>query len=599
MQTTLDLGTPYALSAPAAGFELADDEMIVDLFAGGGGSSTGIARALGESPDIAVNHWPAAIECHETNHPDTMHYCASVNALDPRDLVPAGKRVGLLFAAPDCRSFSRSRGAAPKSKSIRDLAWIVPHWIEMKRPRVICVENVAEFQDWGPLTLEGQAIKSQKGETFKEWVRTIRSHGYAIEWKVLNCADYNAPTTRRRLIIIARCDGLPIVWPEATHGRPGDSAVIAGEKQPWLTSGEQIDYSLPVYSIFLSREEAKVAGVRRPLAEKTLRRIAQGMFRHCLEADNPYLVAYQGSSVMPLTHHGDGDRTHALDEPFRTITAANRGELAYASPFFARTAHGDVDRNGKRRGRGDHALADPYPTITSSPDSALVCPQIAGSPYLVANNENNVPKSLSAPLSTVTGGNRHLYVAPTLIQTGYGERPGQAPRVPGLDKPLGTVVAGGQKHGLACAALTCFNQNAAGSTPADPFKTVIAGATRHAYIEGQISGDVDRSEEVTEFLWKYRELATKPVTRSRIGELMIGGVPMRIRDIGLRMISPAELFRASGFPEDYIHDRTASGRKLSKTEQVKLCGNAVPPPLVEAIISANVGPRRRRLAAAA
>lgn len=521
------------------GYELEDNEIIVDLFAGGGGVSTGIEMALGRSPDVAVNHDPDAIAMHEANHPLTTHYQTSVYAVNPDDAVPAGKEVGLLWASPDCRSHSRAKGGAPKSKGVRDLAWIVVHWIERKRPRVICVENVNEMIKWCELDDAGHPIKAQEGKTFLEWWEAIRKHGYKIEKRELNAADYGAPTTRKRLFIVARRDGLPIRWPDRTHAPHDHPDVLSGKLSPWRTAAEIIDFTIPTHSIFLTKDEAKIAGCKRPLADKTMRRIARGMYRHVIHASDPFMVAYYGEK------EGESFRGSTLDRPFHTQTTANRFGLVV--PL---THQGD-DRV--------YGMQDPLRTITAANRAEMAI------------------------------------VSPTIIQTGYGERKGQAPRVPGIGKPIGTIVAGGQKHALAAAHLSCFNQNAAGSTPGDPLKTVMAGATRHVYIESAIVGGIDRSLEVAEFLWKYRELSEKPVTRDSMGIVHVDGNPMKITDIGLRMITPNELYDATGFPSDYQNEIVGGDfpRTLSKSARVRLVGNAVPPPMVAHLIAANVSPTKR------
>lgn len=548
------------------GYELQDDEIIVDSFAGAGGMSCGIEWATGRAPDVAINHNPIAIATHEANHPTTTHYSASVYALDPRE-VAAGRKVGIFWGSPDCRSHSRARGSAPKSKSVRDLAWVIVHWAKLVRPRIIGVENVREFQDWCPLDENGKAIASKKGETFQEWVRSLEDLGYEVEWRILNAADFGAPTTRQRLFVQARCDGLPILWPEASHGKPTSAEVNNGDLAAWRTAAECIDYGLQTHSIFLTSEQAKIAGCKRPLADKTLRRIAKGMFRHIIDNPEPFVLAKTNHPaankenpgiVVPLTHQGD-DRAYASSDPFRTITGANRGELAWVSPYFARTAHGEVCAKGKKRGKGDHGPNEPYPTITSSNDSALICP--------------------------------------TLVQTGYGERSGQAPRALDMQKPLGTVVAGGSKHAYVAAMLTCMNQNAAGSTPRDPLKTVMAGATRHVYIDADLDGKTDRSKEVAAFLWKYREFSDQEVSLDDVGTLQINGIPMRITDIGLRMLTGNELARAQGFDlatfDPNVRVEHKDGKKVylknTATQVVKMIGNSVAPPCGAAVIGAMIG----------
>ena len=562
----------YGFNDAEAGYGLQDDEIIVDSFAGAGGMSYGIKWATGREPDVAINHWPEAINTHEYNHPSTTHYSASVYALDPRE-VAAGRKVGIFWASPDCRSHSRARGGAPKSKSVRDLAWVVVHWAKLVAPRAIGVENVSEFRDWCPLDEKGRAIKEKKGETFRAWVAELESLGYTVEWRILNAADYGAPTTRKRLFIQARRDGLPILWPAETHGAPDNPLVRAGALRPWRTAAECIDYAQRTNSIFLTKEEARESGCKRPLSEKTMKRVARGLFRQVINAERPYIVEYGAEQkddnpfaandrrpgvVIPLTHQGDL-RFHSPDAPMPTVTGANRGELAWVSPFFARTAHGEIDAKGRKRGRGDHGPLEPYPTVTSSQDSALVCP--------------------------------------TLVQTGYGEREGQKPRSLDIGSPLGTVVAGGSKHALVAAMLHCNNQNAIGSTPADPLKTVMAGSARHVYIDAELEGGVDRSQQVADFLWENRDLSEVEVTHDSVGTLMVGGVPLRITDIGLRMLSAMELASAQGFdssfdPSTRVETDEEGNKKLVKntaTAMVKMIGNSVAPPVGAAVIGAIIG----------
>lgn len=325
--------------------------LIVDNFAGGGGASTGIEAALGRPVDIAVNHDPIAIEMHRANHPETQHYCESVWDVDPRK-VCGGRPVELAWFSPSCTHFPRARGTKPVDKNIRGLAWVALRWAATVRPETIMVENVPEFLTWGPVVKNDKdkliPCPERKGREFRAWVNALRRHAYSVEWKELSACDFGAPTIRKRLFIIARRSGR-IVWPEVTHGKPGNLFL-----HPYRTAAECIDWSIPCPSIFERR---------KPLADATLRRIAAGIQRYVLSAE-PYII--------PLTHHG-GHRVKSLHDPLPTITAAHRGEYALISP--------------------------------------------------------------------------------TLIQTGYGEREGQAPRVPGIDKPLGTVVAGGAKHAVVAAFL--------------------------------------------------------------------------------------------------------------------------------------------------
>ncbi len=476
-------------------------ELIVDNFAGGGGASTGIEMALGRSPDYAINHDGAALAMHEANHPDTEHVSKNIWQVDPLDVV--GQRpVGLAWFSPDCKHFSRAKGGKPVARNIRDLAWTVVLWARRVRPRVIILENVSEFRDWGPLVDRGDGkwlpCPNRRGQTFERWAGELRRLGYRVQWRELRACDYGAPTIRKRLFLIARRDGLPIVWPEPTHGKPGTPGL-----QPWRTAAEIIDWSLPCPSIFLTAEEGRAIGVNRPLAEATMARIAKGVRRYVIEADEPF-----------------------------------------------------------------------------------VAPGCGG----------------------------------TLIQTGYGEREGQSPRVPGLDKPLGTVVAGGVKHALVAAFLAQHNAGPRapfGRGADEPLSTVTATGSQQAvvsagllHLKGSERGmtPVDaptrtvlagggHQAEVRAFLIKYygdggqdqdcREPLHTVPTRDRFGVVMVHGEPYQIVDIGMRMLTPRELFRAQGFPDSYIIDPEHNGRPLTKSEQVRMCGNSVSPPVAAALVRAN------------
>lgn len=481
--------------------------LIVDLFAGGGGASTGIFAALGRHPDIAINHSAAAIAMHTANHPTTKHYQEDIWEVDPRKAV-GRRKVALLWASPDCRHFSRAKGGVPVSKGVRSLAWVIVRWAAATRPDRIVVENVPEFVTWGPLAEDGRPCPVRVGQTFGEFVEQLRLLGYAVEWRTMVAADYGAPTTRKRLFLVARCDGQPIVWPEPTHGK--------GRALPWRTAAEIIDWSQPCPSIF---------GRKKPLAEATLRRIAAGVWRYVINAARPFIV--------PVTHVG-GDRVHSIDEPLRTVTSANRGELSL--------------------------------------------------------------------------------IAPTLIQTSYGEREGQAPRVLDLHQPLGTVVAGGQKHGLVAALLTKHYGGVVGHEVTRPIGTVTA-QDHHALTVAHLSkfyGTSTGSDmrepvptvtatgqhiaEVRAFLITYygqggpttlRDPLDTVTTRDRFGLVTVDGQDYAIADIGMRMLQPHELFAAQGFPRSY----DLLGGTLTKTQQIALAGNSVCPPLAESIVRAQFASR--------
>lgn len=325
-------------------------ELIVDNFAGGGGASTGIEMALGISPDYAINHDAIALGMHAVNHPATQHLCTSVWKVDPDEIEGD---IGLGWFSPDCKHFSKAKGARPVDKGIRDLAWVVVRWARRRAggPRVIILENVEEWITWGPLAEDNRPCPLRKGSTFKRFVRALRAEGYTeIGWRELWARDYGAPTRRKRLFFIARRDGEPIVWPKPTHGDPRSDDVKAGRLKPWLTSANDvIDWSLPCHSIFLSPDEARAAGVRRPLAAPSLTRIVKGVRRYVLDAAMPFMV--------PITHVGDS-RVYGLDEPLRTITTAHRGEQALIAPSIAFLAQNNYLEPG-------HDAREPMSTIVS------------------------------------------------------------------------------------------------------------------------------------------------------------------------------------------------------------------------------------------
>lgn len=545
-----------------------NDEIIIDNFAGGGGASTGIELALGRHVDVAINHDQEAVSMHQANHPQTRHYCENVWEVNPREVEP-GRPIGLLWLSPDCKHHSKAKGGKPVEKNIRGLAWVALRWAAIRKPRVIMLENVEEFQDWGPLVKDGNGdmrpCKKRKGREFNAFINALRHHGYEVEYRELRACDYGAPTIRKRLFLIARCDGQPIVWPIPTHGDPKKGTKL----KPWRTAAECIDWTLPCHSIFLSKEDGRAAGVKRPLADATMRRIAKGIMRYVVNAAEPFIV--------PLTHHG-ADRRTGMEQPLPTVTAAHRGEFALVTPFITEHANGSNQRN----------MPADEPLRTQ-------CAQVKGGHFAI--------------------------VAPTLIQTGYGEREGQSPRAPGLDKPLGTVVAGGTKHALVSAFLAQFNTTGNGNpnlghAVSEPVSTILSSGTQQALVTsnliklrgtnvGQsddeplqtISAQGTHFAEVRAFLVKYygtdqdpqlREPLHTITTKDRYGLVTVEGEEYAITDIGLRMLAPRELFRAQGFPENYIiGDNPTQGMKLTKSAQVRMCGNSVCPPLAEALVRAN------------
>ena len=662
-----DFKTQYGL-----GFNQQDDEIVVDFFCGGGGAGTGLEMGLGRAVTVAKNHSPAAISMHTINHPHAKHFTTDVFKGDP-DTECGGRAVGWFHMSPDCTHHSQAAGGQPRKREIRNLSWIGLKWAGMKQPRVISLENVKQILQWGPLVAKrckstGRVIKlgggiaqpgevvpvseqflvpdpKRRGQTWAVFVAELQRLGYAVEWRVIKACDFGAPTSRERLFMIARCDGQPIVWPEPTHAKsPGKG------QQKLRTAAECIDWTIPSKSIF---------GRKKDLAPATLRRVAKGMRKFVLDAASPFIV--------PIANWS-GESVQSADEPLRTVTSWPRGgSFAMASPIIAPATHQGSDR-----------VNDP-----------------------------------GAPLPTITCANRGelTLISPTLVQTGYGERAGQAPRVPALDRPLGTVVAGGVKHAIAAAHLVKFRfadegkaldeplptitsggnyKRPAGAAHAmgistvfmaqmnggfnttaaksiedplttvtntgsqqqlvtanlvhlrgncdardlnDPLHTISAGGTHHglmtaflerqfgasvgqglgepaptitvggggksSLVELQLSPEVEAGAlRVAAFLISYygtenvsgaNEPAPTITTRDRLAlvTVTIKGTPYVIVDICLRMLQPAELYKAQGFPGDYIISHGADGKPFTKTQQVHMCGNSVSPPPMAALARAN------------
>jgi len=621
---------------------LRTDEIVVDLFAGGGGASHAMETALARAVDIAINHNSWAVGLHSANHPFTRHLCQDVWEADPR-LECGGRPVGALHASPDCTHFSQAKGGQPRSRATRSLSWVVPRWAGTVRPRIITLENVKQILKWGPLIAKrdkatGRVIKldgtvaaagervpldqqflipdkKREGTTWRRFVAVLRALGYQVEWRVLRACDYGAGTTRERLYMIARCDGEAINWPEPTHG--------PARTLPYVSAASSIDWSIPCPSIF---------GRKKPLAAATQARIVRGIRRFVLDAAEPFIVH---------ATHGGERRPHGIGEPMPTITATNRGEMMIVSPTIVQCANASAN--------GVAAGGDPLGTITAWPR-----------------------------------GGSHAVVAPVLVQSGYGERTGQAPRSLDIDRPLGTIVAGGTKHALAAASLVKFRGTSDGAdagypmptitsgagaarpagaahalgvmaafleqanggfyqgagsaadepmpticangshqrlttahlvtlrrnldsqTTAEPLSTICAGATHHGVIECVLNPEQEAGAlRVAAFLMRYygtggqhgeldEPLATI-TTKDRLALVTVhlSGVPYVIVDIGLRMLKPHELFRAQGFPESYIIDRTQDGRRVSNSRAVAMVGNSVSPPPLRAILEANTSAATR------
>ena len=561
------------------------DELIVDNFAGGGGASMGIEDALCRCVDIAINHDRAAVEMHSANHPHTRHLCEDVWNVDPVEAT-GGRPVGLAWFSPDCKHFSRAKGGKPVEKKIRGLAWIVVKWAKTVKPRVIILENVREFEEWGPLNKFNMPCQKRKGRTFRRWVSSIRNLGYDVQWRTLNAADYGAPTHRRRLFLIARCDGQPIVWPAPTHG-PG--------RKPYRTAAECIDWSLPCPSIFLTREEGRKLGVNRPLAEKTMRRIAMGLKRFVLENPKPFIVR--------CDHGGDHFRGQSIEQPLGTVT----GKHGYGvvTPYLA-SRYGEAPHQDTR----GQTVDKPLNTVTPANNTGvLIAPTLvgAGGPEYSAK-----PASVDAPIGTVMVENHRALTAAFLAKH-FGGVVGHGP-----ERPIGTVTAV-DHHSVVAAHLTKFRANSIGSAADTPVPTITSGegskrpaGAAHAmgvvtanlihmnHGEKQWSGcdeptrtqtTANHAGLVYAFLTKYfgtniGHVADQPLqtitSRDRFGvvTVMVGGQPYVIVDIGLRMLTPRELARAQGFPDSYVLTGT-------KSNQVARIGNSVCPKMAEVLVRAN------------
>jgi DNA (cytosine-5)-methyltransferase 1 len=376
---------------------LVSDEIIVDSFAGGGGASTGIEMALGRSPDIAINHDPEALALHAVNHPTTRHYCESVWDVDP-EAVCEGRPVGLMWLSPDCKHFSKAKGGKPVEKSIRGLAWVAVRWAKAVRPRVIVLENVEEFADWGPLLEDGRPCPMRRGHTFRRFVRQLSACGYVVDWQEMRACDYGAPTTRKRLFLVARRDGADIVWPAPTHGRG---------LAPYRTAAECIDWSLPCPSIF-ERE--------RLLAEATLRRIARGVQRYVIEAAQPFIVPLRGTSSSHVS-------SHSVRDPLSTITGGGTHH-ALVSPTLIQTGYGERDGQAPRVPGIDKPLGT---VVAGGQKHALVAA------FLAKHYGGVVGTDLRVPLGTVTSVDHHSLVQAFLLKY-YGTE-----QDPHLGEPLHTI----------------------------------------------------------------------------------------------------------------------------------------------------------------
>lgn len=574
-------------------------ELIVDNFAGGGGASTGIEMATGYSVDIAINHDPEAIKMHKANHPNTKHYCENVWAIDPVKACN-GHPVGLAWFSPDCKHFSKAKGGKPKDKNIRGLAWVALRWAGLVRPRVIMLENVEEFKTWGPLNRGHHPIKAKQGETFQKFVQQLTDLGYEVQFRELIAADYGAPTMRKRFFMIARCDGKPIVWPEPTHAPADSEKVKAGLLEPYVGAYTQIDFSRPCPSIFDTSEEIKEKyGIRavRPLASKTLDRIAKGLKKFVLDNPEPFIIQ---------CNHGGERRPNDIREPMPTIT----GKHGYGivEPYMVQ-----IGQTGFAKDRSKD-VREPLTTIVSKNEHCLIEPTLA--PYMGTNTTNHPGGNCKDPIHTITTGNQQCLISPTLIQY-HSETSKDGVRGQAIKDPIMTVDSS-NRYGLVVSFLHKYydgGYKGAGETVENPLPTVTAWDHNSVVTANliQMNNHCDGKDirqplptitagdghfgEVRAFLIKYYGQGTGQdikdpldtvTAQDRFGLVTINGTDYQIVDIGLRMLEPRELYGCQGFPDDYIIDHDYTGKIYPRSEQVRRCGNAVCPPIPAALVRANL-----------
>jgi len=554
-------------------------EFFVDNFAGGGGASTGIEMAIGRSVDIAINHDPDAIAMHKANHPSTKHYCEDVWQVDPEEACN-GNPVALAWFSPDCTHFSRAKGGKPVDKNIRGLSWVVIRWALKVRPRVMMMENVPEIQTWCPLGDDGRPIKERLGETFNGFILALttglpKEHpafleccealeistdgleaqriseglGYKVEYSILKSCDYGAPTTRTRFYLIARCDGRPIVWAEPTHAPKNSKDAQSGEKFPYRTAAECIDWSIPAKSIF-ERD--------KPLAENTLRRIARGIKKFVIDNPEPFIVT--------VNHSGEGFRGQDINDPLGTVTSKNGYGVVVPTIMCNNTGNIGAD------------LESPLPTVTTGNRNFLVAPTLIQ--YHSETGKNEVRgQELSEPMMTVDTANRYALSVAHIMKNYGGGYTGAGSQA---DAPLDTVTAR-DHNSLVTAHIMTMRRNMDGQKMDEPLTTISCSGAHHA--------------EVQAFLVKYFGTSTAAsvndpldtvTPKDRFGLVTIHGEDYIITDIRMRMLEPKELFRAQGFPDDYIIDHDAEGKPYPRSKQVARCGNAVTPPVPAALVRANL-----------
>jgi DNA (cytosine-5)-methyltransferase 1 len=610
--------------------ETFDGEIIVDNFAGGGGASTGIEIATGRLVALAVNHDPAAILMHRTNHPYTEHFQASVWDIDPK-AVCRGRPVGLAWFSPDCKHFSKAKGAALVDRKIRGLAWITLRWAATVRPRVIILENVEEFQTWGPVR-KGKPVKKLAGTTFRKFIDQLTELGYTVEYRELIAADYGAPTSRKRFYLVARCDGKPIVWPKPTHSKTGADGL-----PKWRSAAEIIDWSLPCPSVFASKAEIMERyGLKavRPLAKNTMRRVIRGVDKFTIRSGKPFIVPTGYGE-----RKGQAPRVHDMDAPVPTVVGTGKENLCrpllapvtvtntsnsvggtVGAPVHTVTTAGNQMLvtpslvSIGQTGGGDRIrdLREPVPTTVSKKEACLVSPSLIQ--YHTEQTEHVRASGLGTPINTVDASNRYGLTCANLVEYYTGGRPldvqdplhtvtshdREAVVAAHIAKYYGGVV--GEKvgeplptvtaidHNAVCAAhVVKFKGDEVGTQPTEPLPTQTSSgvfAVCRAHLAKIRSGDdLGHWPLIRDLL---NEFCGYTLAEDDVLLLEIGGALYYIADIGLRMLSPRELYNAMGFPPDYIIDRDYLGNEYKKSAQVARCGNAVCPPVASALVRANL-----------
>lgn len=583
-------------------------KLAVDLFAGGGGASTGIEQAIGRHVDIAINHDPDAIGMHEANHPQTRHYNADVWHIDPVT-VTAGRAVGLLHASPDCTDHSQAKGGQPRRQEIRSLAWVVHRWAGRVRPDVITLENVEQMLRWSNLvakrdkatgrvvTLDvttdpqthrkryrvadpGERVPRRNqflvadtkrlGTQWRRFVAGLRALGYAVQWRVICNADLGAHSTRTRLYMIARRDGLPIVWPAKTHAKKA-----TGRIKRHRAAAECIDWSIPGRSIF---------DRPKPLADATMRRIAYGLRKFVLESPEPYIV-------NNMTHNAP----RSVSDPI--TPALTGGHKMLLAPTLVQVGYGE--RNGQAPRALD--LHEALGTVVAGGNkfglaAATLIQMGHGQGSGPTKRRSNGANDVTGSLGTVTASGGHGLMAAYMVQAngGYNATPARD-----LRRPVSAVTASGSQQQLITAHLTAPRHHSVGRDVREPVATIAAGGEHHAPVQYSLSQDDEAGAlRCAAFLVNYygngtaldvREPMATITTKDRMAltTVWLHGQSWVIVDITLRMLTPRELYNAQDFPARYIIDRTAAGKPLTKTAQVRMCGNSVCPLSMRLIVTAN------------